>query len=465
MANPREPQAQRRSPVEVLGEAFSRRVERWMPDPLIFALLLLFLTFVLAMVVQRKDPYTLAQYTYKGFWALLTFGMQVVLQVVLGYALASHPLIHRLLVRVTRWPRSGGQAAALIAFVTMLVTYVFWSVGVIVGAFLAREMARQAHFRNMKVHYPVLAVAAYTGLGLNWHWGLSGTAPLMANTPGYIFEKITGLIPMSQTVLHPYTIWNTVIIFAFGVAAMYLFHPAPARSRGIEDYVPEALGEERTAGSQSGRDETPADRMENSRALAFVTSAVLTVGLVWWFLAKGLIRGLDLNSWNFLFLVLGFWLYLNPIRYYRAIREAAGATAGIILQFPFYAAIMGIMTESGLAATIAGWLAQLASPATLPVVTLVIAGLVNLFIPSGGGEWAAIGESISRAALALQVPPGKALIAYAAGDAWTNLFQPFWAIPLLAVTGLQARNIFGYCILLMIFAFIPFALGLTFIPY
>ena len=187
--------------------------------------------------------------------------------------------------------------------------------------------------------------------------------------------------------------------------------------------------------------------------------------IIWWFVEKGGIRALNLNSLNFIFLLLGFALYLNPIKYLNAISDAMRAVTGIVMLFPFYAAIMGIMTMSGLALTIAGWLTAIATPSTFPVVAWLTGGLVNMFIPSGGGEWVTIGEAINRAAMDLGIPAGQALISYAAGDAWTNMLQPFWAIPLLAITGLKARNIFGYAIVVWMLATVPFALGLSFVPY
>ena len=447
--------------LESIGNKLCRGVEKWMPDPIIFALLLLFGVFILGMTVQEQDPYALAGFSYLGFWKLLTFAMQVVLQVVLGFALASHPFIRGGLKLICQWPSNGKQAAALIACITLMVSWVYWSLGVVIGAFLAREMAIQAHRRNIPMHYPVLAVSGYVGLGLIWHWGLSGSAPLMATTDGYAFQKLTGLIPLSETVLHPYTLINAAIIFVFGVAVMYFLHPRPAGCRGIQDYVPEALKDEIETVEEKGS-QVFADRLENSKIIAAITSIIMLTMIIWWFTEKG---GLNLNSLNFVFLLLGFALYLNPIKYLNAIADSMRAVTGIVIQFPFYAAIMGIMTMSGLALTIAGWLTAIATPSTFPVVAWLTGGLVNMFIPSGGGEWVTIGEAINRAAMDLGIAPGQALIAYAAGDAWTNMLQPFWAIPLLAITGLKARNIFGYAIIVWLLATIPFALGLSFVPY
>ncbi|MBA7592809.1 putative short-chain fatty acid transporter [subsurface metagenome] len=158
-------------------------------------------------------------------------------------------------------------------------------------------------------------------------------------------------------------------------------------------------------------------------------------------------------------------LYRNPIAYVRAVYRGAGVVGGVILQFPFYAGIQGVMVHSGLAVTLASLLARVATRATLPIIAFLIGGLVNMFIPSGGGEWMTVGDVVARASVAVGAPAGQTIMAYAAGDAWTNLFNPFWAIALLAITQVRARDMFGYCIAIMIIATIPYILGLTFIPY
>jgi len=175
--------------------------------------------------------------------------------------------------------------------------------------------------------------------------------------------------------------------------------------------------------------------------------------------------GLNLNSVDFCLIIIGLALYLNPIAYMRAIFRGASAVGGIILQFPFYAGIQGVMVHSGLAVTLAGMLARVATVSTMPVMAWFISGFVNVFIPSGGGEWMTIGNTVMGASVAIGAPTGQTIMAYAAGDAWTNLLNPFWAIALLAITQVRARDMFGYCIAILILAIIPYALGLTFIPY
>lgn len=461
----KEPKKEAVPPIERMGYGIARNVERWFPDPFLFAIILIFVVFIMAWIIQARNPYLLMQDMYKGFWAFLAFAMQMCLILVTGYALAYHPRVRRGIGWLCTLPKTGKQAAMLIAFISCIFAWINWGLGLIIGAYFAREMGRQAYFRKLPVHYPAICAAGYTGLGLIWHWGLSASAPLLSTVKGHFLEKIIGIVTVDLTILHHYALLNSLIITIFAVLALYLLHPRPERCRGIEHYAPGLVEKVEEEKVEKPVAVTIADKIENNRWIALVMILLMIGSMVWWFGHKGFMAGLDLNAVNFCFILLGLILYFNPIAYMRALYTAAAAVGGIILQFPFYAGIQGVMMHSGLAATLAGWLAKVATPFTYPAIVWFIAGVVNVFIPSGGGEWMTIGETISRAGVDLGVPAGKFIIAFAAGDAWTNLFNPFWAIALLAITQVRARDMFGYCIAIMLLAIIPYALGLTFVPY
>jgi len=464
MAKEREAKVERVPPIERMGYGISRSVERWFPDPFLFAIILLFVVFIMAWAIQGSNPYECMQYMYKGFWAFLAFAMQMCLILLLGYAIAVHPGAVRVIKRLCGLPRNGKQAAALVALISCLFAWVNWGLGLIVGALMAREMARNAHERGMAVHYPVLCAAGYTGLGLIWHWGLSASAPLLSNVPGHFLEKMIGLVPVNETILSSYGLFNSLLILVFAMGMVYLLHPGrPERCRGIEEYAPQLLKEE--AAPEKPKLVSVADKIENNRWIAIIMVCLGIGAMVGWFGTKGFMAGLNLNSVGFYLLIIGIALYLNPNASMRAIFRGASAVGGIILQFPFYAGIQGVMVHSGLAVTLAGMLARVATVSTMPVMAWFISGFVNVFIPSGGGEWMTIGNTVMGASVAIGAPTGQTIMAYAAGDAWTNLLNPFWAIALLAITQVRARDMFGYCIAILILAIIPYALGLTFIPY
>jgi short-chain fatty acids transporter len=452
------------NPIEALGHRISASVEKWMPDPFLFAVLLTFLAYLMGIGIAGSKPLDMVVYWYKGFWNLLSFAMQMVLILVTGYTLAYHPRVNRLLVLLASKPSNGKQAAALVAFVAMVFSWINWGLGLIIGALLARETGRQAYFRNIPMHYPVIVTSGYTGLGIIWHWGLSGSAPLLSATKGHFFEDLYGVIPTDQTIFSGYALILSILSIIFVVTVMYAISPSdPSRCRGIDHYAPHLIEKKEEAGEEESKTTTLADRIEDSRIIGGILSIMGVIWLIYYF---GVQRGdLNLNIVNFTFLFIGLVLYLRPIRYLRAFYKAIPSSAGIVLQFPFYAGIMGMIKFSGLGKIMAGWLVGISTPTTFPFIAWLTAGLVNLFVPSGGGEWAVIGETISRAAMDLGVPMGKAIIAYSAGDAWTNLFQPFWAIPLLGICAVRARDVFGYCITLLILSFFFFAIGLTVIPY
>lgn len=453
--------------IERMGYGISRNVERWFPDPFTFAILLIFVIFIMAWSIEHRNPLLLTEDMYKGFWDFLAFAMQACLSLITGYALAYHPKLRKGIDRLCTLPQNGKQAAALVAFIACVFSWVNWGLGLIIGAYFARAMGRQAYFRKMPVHYPVLCAAGYSGIGLIWHWGLSASASLLSTVEGHFLEDIIGIVTLDQTIFSSYALFNSLIILIFAVVVFYLLHPYPQRCRGIEHYAPDLVEREKYEEENA---EKPvvisfADKIENNRGIMLVMLLLMTSAIVHWFASEGFIDGLDLNAINFCFILLGLAIYFNPVAYMRAIYNAMPAAGGIILMFPFYAGIQGVMMYSGLGATLAEWLAETATSFTFPVIAWLTGGMVNLFIPSGGGEWMTIGESISRAGVDLGVPTGKFMIAYAAGDAWTNLFNPFWAIALLAITKVKASDMFGYCITVLILAVIPYSLGLTFIPY
>ncbi|WP_049996469.1 short-chain fatty acid transporter [Halococcus sediminicola] len=464
--------------VQRLGSRIADVVERWMPSPFLFAIILSYIVFLGGIVIEGAGPGAMVGYWYDGFWTLLTFAMQMVLILATGYVLAYHPLVRRAIERVAAIPNSGKQAVVLVGVLAMVVSWVQWGLGLIVGAVLAREMGRQADRRGLAVHYPLLCVAGYMGLGLTWHWGLAGSAPLLMNTPGNVFIEqgiVDGLISTSQTIFSTYSLALTVLGIAYAAIALYLLSPSPEEAEGITEFVPKSqLGGAAADGGQepptdsavesAGGERTIGDRINNSRAVGAVIALTGVAVALWTFSQEGL-GALNLNVVNFAFLFIGLALFTRPRAYENEFGEAVMATSGIILQFPFYAGIIGMMNSSGLSTTLAEALVSVSTPTTFPAIAWITAGFINFFVPSGGGEWTVVGQTVLQAANELGVPPGKAVVAYAVGDAHTNLFQPFWALPLLGITGIRARDMFGYAAT-MLLLLIPFlAVALVVIPY
>ena len=451
------------------GQAVANWSERWVPSPFLFAIILTVIAYVTAIVFTADGPFENIINWYDGFWVLLEFAMQMVLILVTGYVVADSRQVSGLLNRIASIPNSGSQAAALVAAVAMIAGYFHWGIGLIVGAIFAIFVARAGLERGMTFHYPLLCACGYTSQVI-WHVGPSTSAGLLSATEGHVFEDIIGVVPLSESVFTVYAFGLAVLVFATVVPLMYLLAPDEEQSVGIDDYAPELLdgGEARErAATDGGRDlsGTPAERLNNSRLVSYLIATGMFVYIVQHFVSAGIGEALDLNVFNFTFIAIGLLLYGTPTAYMEAIRGATESAAGIILQFPFYAGILGIIENSGLSEIVTGVLLDIATPATFPVLAWILGGIMNFFVPSGGGEWGIIGGIVGETAVELGVPPGKALIAYGTGDMWTNMFQPFWAIPLLGITKVKGRDILGYTLIVMVVLTPVFAVGLYFLPY
>jgi short-chain fatty acids transporter len=460
------------TPVQWFGEVIADRVERWMPSPFLFAILLTYVAGTAAALSEGAGLTEIAVAWYGGFWNLLQFAMQMVLILVTACVVAYHPRVKGVIARLVQLPKNGRPAVVMVGAGAMLTGWISWGLGLIFGAILAREMGKRAHSRGMAVHYPLLAVAGYLGMSLTWGWGLSSSAGLLQATAGNIFIQqgiVDRVIPATEWVFHPYPLILTALALAYASLMLYLLAPPARNCRGIERYV--ALDEPEDPHVALAPPPPPpakaltlADRIDNSRLLGGVLAATGLLLFARAFATQGM-RALDLNVLNFGFLMIGLLLYMSPSKYEREFADAVKGSAGVILLFPFYAGIVGIMTGTGLVVTLTESLLSVATPATFPVMTWLSAGFLNLFVPSAGGEWVILGGPLLTASAEFAVPYGQTIAAYSVGDAHTNLLNPFWALPLLAITGLRAREMFGYAITMMLLLTPFLAVALFLLPY
>ena len=430
-------------------------VQKLMPDPFLFCVILSFVALGLAMPLTGQSFPVIIRHWGNGFWGLLPFSMQMALVLVLGNAMATSPPISRFLKFLASIPKTPAGAIVAVTIVGFIASWINWGFGLVVGALYAREIAKT----GKKVDYRLLIAAAYIGF-LSWHGGFSGSVPLqiampvaaggvVANTGGVVSEAI----PISHTIFAPF---NLVIIFALFILMPFVnakMHPKP------EDVIlisPELLKEEVVVEKKAV---TPAEKLENSRIVSIVTGFLGLFFLLLHFQRTG-IRGLDLNAVNFIFLMVGILLHGTPIRYVRAIGRGIKGAGGVLLQFPFYAGIAGIMggvtavaaggTGLSMAMVISNAFANVASPQTWPLLSFLSCWVVNFFIPSGGGQWAVQGPVIMPAGAALGVMPAVTAMTYAWADSWGNMITPFWALPALGIAGLGARDIMGYCVVALL---------------
>ena len=438
-----------------IGARLAGASERWIPDAFVFAVLLTLAVFMAALLATDRGAAALIRDWYRGFWDLLEFGMQMTLVLVTGHALATAPPVRGMLRRLSALPTGGPSAVAMTALAAALFGLVHWGLGLVTGAMLAREVARSAKRRGIRVHLPLLAAAGYLGL-MVWHSGLSGSAPLLVNTPGHFLEARMGLVPLDQTIFRPFNLLFVGIVLVTAPALLAAMHPAPEQD--VLEIADE--GEERPEARSAGPRGTPAARLGHSRALVLLIVAGALAYVVPHFLGAGLLA-VDLNLVNFCFLMLGLALHGTLASYAEATLDGARAAAGVIVQFPFYAGIMGLMVHSGLVRLVADAFTAVATPATFPALAMTSAALINLAVPSGGGQWAVQGPIVVEAARTLATDQGVAVMAVAIGDQLTNMIQPFWALPLLGITRLRAGQVLGYTAAVMTVAYIAAVVALS----
>ena len=457
------------SPVQKMGELIADRVEKWMPNPFLFAILLTYIAAIVAFLSEGSGPIEIANAWYGGFWNLLQFSMQMVLILVTANVVAYHPRVRSGILFLVKLPKNGRQAVVMVGIASMVTGWISWGLGLIFGAILVREMGKYAEATGIKIHYPLLAVAGYMGMSLTWGWGLSSSAGLLQATENNALMQlgfVDRIIPATEWVFHSYPLTLTGLSIAYGSFILYLLCPPAGNCREISRYVDLSSDKSDVVAEDLAPsvNETIADKIDNSLLLGGV---IATTGLLLFisvFLTEGL-GALDLNVLNFGFFMIGMVLYLSPTKYQKEFYDAVLGSSGVILLFPFYAGIIGIMTGTGLVDSMTESLLSIATKDNFPVIAWITGGVLNLFVPSAGGEWAIIGGPMMVVGSELGIPYGQIIDSYAVGDAHTNLLNPFWAIPLLAISGLRARDMFGYAITVMILL-VPFiATVLYLLPY
>ncbi|WP_209370761.1 short-chain fatty acid transporter [Brevibacterium renqingii] len=432
----------------------NRFLEQWIPSALTFAIVLTLIVAVLALILTDAGPGEVVIGWGDGLAGLLEFMTQMSLILLLGHILANTGPVRKLLARLARVPGNATFAYVFVFLVAALASLITWGLGLVVGALLAREIAVQSRERGIKVHFPLLVAAGYSGFVV-WHMGYSGSGPLTAATPdSFLSESLGGkTVPVTETI---FSGWNMLAILGVIVVCGLLFLLIAPKPGAPVYELPASV----TSEKQTEVDEevvTPADRIDASRILTLIVGLALVVYLVIHF-AQGGGLTLDIVNWSFLALIL--LLVRHPFELIHLTKEAASNVGEILLQFPLYAGILGIMSTTGLIAVFSDALVSIANPTSFGVLALLSAGLVNFFVPSGGGQFAVQGPIMLDAANQLGVDPSIAIMAVSYGDQWTNMLQPFWALPVLAIAGLKMRDILGYTVVTFLGSGVVMALAL-----
>jgi short-chain fatty acids transporter len=419
--------------------------ERWFPDPLVFALLGILFVFLLGLCL-REPAGKLAVQGVKNFWTLVPFTMQMVMIIIGGYVVATTPLVNRLIVALARVPKTARGAIALIALFSMLTSLISWGLSLIFSGLLTREMAR----RVKGMDYRAAGAAAYLGLGATWALGLSSSAAMLMATKSAIppaLLAVSGIIPLRQTLFLPQSLALAAVLVVVSVAIAYFSAPSEKNARtaeqfGIVDDVRPPVAEKRTK---------PGEWLEYSPLLTIFVGALMVWYLVDFFRSspQGALAALDLNTYNLMFITAGLLLHWQPRRFVRSVAEAVPATGGVLIQFPFYAVIFGMIVGTGISTWLADLFARATTHGTYPLLVALYSAILGTFVPSGGSKWVIEAPYVLQAANLHQVHLGWVVQIYNAAEALPNLVNPFWMLPLLGLLKLKARDLVGYTVLQM----------------
>jgi short-chain fatty acids transporter len=425
-------------------------VEKYIPSALNFAILLSVAVGLMALLLTDAGPADVLRGWGEGLAGLLAFMTQMALILLLGHALANTRPVRRLLGALAQVPRTPLQAYVFVFLVAAVASLITWGLGLVVGALLARDVAAAGDRRGLELSFPMLVASGFSGFVV-WHMGYSGSGPLTAATPGsFIEEQLGRTVPITETT---FSAWNlTAVVATVVLVALALWLIAPRAVDPAHRMTAAALA----ASEQTVTEEevvTPADRLDASRVPTLVVGLALAGYLVLHFAEGGTVT-LDVVNWMFLGLI--FLLARNGFEVMALIKNAAANVGDILLQFPLYAGIMGMMAATGLIQVLSDSVVAVATPQTLGLLAFLSAGLVNFFVPSGGGQVAVQAPILLDAGARLDVDPAVVIMAISYGDQWTNMIQPFWALPLLAIARLRIRDVMGFTTVTLIVSGVVF---------
>ncbi|MGZ5446320.1 MAG: short-chain fatty acid transporter [Thermoanaerobaculia bacterium] len=432
-------------PLARLGSRIADLSERYFPDAYVFALAAVLVVFAFGLALGEPPARVVTAFG-EGFWQLVPFTMQMALIIIGGFVVATSPPAHRVIERLASVPKTPRGAIAFVALFSMLTSLVSWGFSLIITGLLVRAVVR----RIDRVDFRALGGAAYLGLGSVWSLGLSSSPAMMMATksaipPGLL--PITGVIPLTETIFLWQSILLAVLLIVVSVAIAYFSAPAPDRTRNARSMG--IVFEEMTVDDPPPR--SPAERIERSPLLTVLIVALMFAFLGMQIAAKGLAATLDLNNFNLMFLAMGMLLHWRPRAFLRAVANATPATAGVLVQFPFYAGIFGIISKTEIQTTLSELFIRVANQDTFNPILTVYSFILGVFIPSGGGLWVVEAPYVMQAANALKMHLGWTIQTYNAAETLPNLLNPFFMLPLMGILNARARDLAGYSILQLLF--------------
>lgn len=420
--------------------------ERWFPDAFAFAVLAV-LIVALAALLNGAQPVAIAKTFGDGFWSLIPFTMQMAFIIIGGYVAADSPPIARLTQSLATVPTSGRGAVTLVAVFSMLLSLIHWGLSLVLASLLVRSLARR---RDLQMDYHAAGAAAYLGAGSVWAMGLSSSAAQLQANPASMpasLLAITGVIPFEQTIFLWQSMALTVVLTL--VSALVAWHSAPGETQARTALQLGIDVDTRT--HQTPPRTRPGEWLEYNPLLNLLIVLLGVVWLITEFKTKGGITAISsLNTYNFMFLMLGLLLQWRPRNFLDAVSRAVPSVAGVLIQFPFYGGVAAILTTAtnadgvSLATELSHFFTRISNHDTFAVITGMYSAILGLFIPSAGGKWLIEAPYVMQAASDLKYHLGWTVQIYNAAEALPNLINPFWMLPVLGILKLKARELIGY---------------------
>ena len=457
-----------------IAKNFEHLFKKYLPSPFTIAVLLTFISFSIALIFSQSSSISVVDkvlslliYWEAGLWnsSLIVFAFQMMLMLVLGHSLALSKPIENLVNQMTNYCYTTSKAAFWVCLLTLIVSLFNWGLGLIFGAIFARKVAENAEKNKWNINYPIIGASAYSGL-MVWHGGISGSAPIKVAEPGHLKTVMSGLyseqklallpeqISFSETVFSSMNLCISLCLLILLPLFMYYLGTKTEPKKYTLSKKDATLGFTETEG---------AERLDESRIVAYVFGGIVLAFAFYkaFILPETMtLNFINPNFINFSLLGLGILMHGNFNGFLKALNKAIGGASGILIQFPLYFGIMGLMKHSGMISQLSDFFVSISNETSFPLFTFLSAGLVNIFVPSGGGQWAIQGPIIIEASQQLGISLSKNIMALSYGDQLTNMLQPFWALPLLGITGLKAKEILPYTLLLMCLGAVIFISGL-----
>lgn len=435
-------------------KAYTHFFEKYFPSTFGLAVWLTLIVFSIAFIFSSHQPADVVLFWYQGLWneSLLAFAFQMILMLVLGHTIALSPVMESIMNRILAPINTSNKAVFITAFTSVFLGLINWGLGLIFGAILARKIGEKFSSSKTPLNYPLVAAASYVSM-MVWHGGISGSATSKAAESGHIMSLSPDSVHLPLFISYEQTVFSSMNIFT----SILLLIVAPSFLWIISKKM---TSKEISIKFDSINSEVNIpDNTKFWTKNRFLGFSLLSVAI---FIAINGIgwSAINTNFINFCLFSIGVLSFSKIDHFFTSLEEALKGASGIVIQFPLYFGIMGILNHTGLTQDLTQFLVSHFSQNLAPIFTFLSAGLVNIFVPSGGGQWAIQGKIVIESALTLEIPLNKMIMAFCYGDQITNMLQPFWALPLLAITKLKASEIFPYTIILFVIGLVIFLTAL-----